>query len=69
MKYTEFNENDYRLIEEKYEGLAKLAKERCRNEEEFAVVRKAFDFANEAHKKVRRRSGEPYILHPIEVLR
>ena len=67
MKYTEFNENDYRLIEEKYEGLAKLAKERCRNEEEFAVVQKAFDFANEAHKNVRRRSGEPYILHPIEV--
>lgn len=67
MKYTEFNENDYRLIEENYESLAKLAKERCRNEEEYAVVKKAFDFANEAHKNVRRRSGEPYMLHPIEV--
>ncbi|MDE5954927.1 MAG: HD domain-containing protein, partial [Bacteroidales bacterium] len=31
------------------------------------VVQKAFDFANEAHKGVRRRSGEPYILHPIAV--
>ena len=31
------------------------------------MVQKAFDFANEAHKGVRRRSGEPYILHPIAV--
>jgi len=31
------------------------------------MVRKAFKFANEAHKGTRRRSGEPYILHPIAV--
>ena len=31
------------------------------------MVQKAFEFANEAHKGVRRRSGEPYILHPIAV--
>ena len=67
MKGTEFNENDYRLIADEWKGLATMAKERCRNAEEFAVVQKAFEFANEAHKNVRRRSGEPYILHPIEV--
>ncbi|GAB4322649.1 MAG: RelA/SpoT family protein [Bacteroidales bacterium] len=32
-------------------------------------VRKAFDLALEAHKDMRRRSGEPYIYHPIEVAR
>lgn len=31
------------------------------------LIRKAFKFANEAHKGTRRRSGEPYILHPIAV--
>ncbi|WP_018109246.1 RelA/SpoT family protein [Bacteroides propionicifaciens] len=31
------------------------------------IITKAFNFANEAHKGIRRRSGEPYILHPIAV--
>lgn len=31
------------------------------------LIKKAFDFANEAHKGMKRRSGEPYILHPIAV--
>lgn len=31
------------------------------------IITKAFNFANQAHKGVRRRSGEPYILHPISV--
>jgi len=31
------------------------------------MIRKAFKFASEAHKGARRRSGEPYILHPIAV--
>lgn len=29
----------------------------------------AFEFANEAHKGVKRRSGEPYIMHPLAVAR
>ncbi len=33
------------------------------------IINKAFALANEAHKGVRRRSGEPYILHPIAVAR
>ena len=31
------------------------------------IITKAFNFANQAHKGVRRRSGEPYILHPLAV--
>jgi GTP pyrophosphokinase len=31
------------------------------------MIRKAFNFALEAHKDMRRKSGEPYIYHPIEV--
>jgi len=31
------------------------------------IIERAFSFAKEAHKGVRRRSGEPYILHPIAV--
>ncbi|MCM1032532.1 MAG: RelA/SpoT family protein [Odoribacter sp.] len=31
------------------------------------IIERAFRFAKEAHKGVRRRSGEPYILHPIAV--
>lgn len=31
------------------------------------IIRKAFNVANEAHKGMRRRSGEPYILHPLNV--
>ena len=31
------------------------------------IIERAFAFATEAHKGIRRRSGEPYILHPIAV--
>ena len=31
------------------------------------IIERAYRFAREAHKGVRRRSGEPYILHPISV--
>ncbi len=40
-----------------------------RKEEDHPLVRKAFEFAVEAHKGVRRKSGEPYIYHPLEVAR
>jgi len=33
----------------------------------FDIIRKAFNFANSAHKGIRRQSGEPYIMHPIAV--
>ena len=31
------------------------------------IIKRAFKFAKEAHSGIRRRSGEPYILHPIAV--
>jgi relA/spoT family protein len=31
------------------------------------IIERAYRFAKEAHKGIRRRSGEPYILHPIAV--
>ncbi len=33
------------------------------------IITKAFNLANEAHKGARRRSGEPYIMHPLAVAR
>lgn len=33
------------------------------------IIERAFKFAKEAHKGIRRRSGEPYIMHPIAVAR
>jgi len=31
------------------------------------LIRKAFEISLEAHKDMRRKSGEPYIYHPIAV--
>lgn len=67
MSFSEFTQEDYRLIEKEFRNLLKIARTRCRNEQEVQMVIKSCEFANQAHKNVRRRSGEPYILHPIEV--
>ena len=50
-----------------FKGLLRAMKDRSR--EETKMVRKAFDIALEAHKDMRRKSGEPYIYHPIAVAR
>ncbi len=67
MSFSQFTEQDYELIRQSYAQLKAAAEKRCANQQELDVVQKAFDFANEAHKNVRRRSGGPYIIHPIEV--
>ena len=67
MSFSQFTEQDYELIQRSYAQLKEAAEKRCANQSELDVVQKAFDFANEAHKNVRRRSGGPYIIHPIEV--
>ena len=67
MAISEFTQQDYAVIARDYADLKEAARKRCANQNELDMVQKAFDFANEAHKGVRRRSGEPYILHPIAV--
>ena len=37
------------------------------NEDQLKLIKKAFDVAWDAHKDQRRKSGEPYIFHPIAV--
>jgi len=63
----EFSIEDRQLIEKSYAELMVMAQGRCRFDREMDVIRKAFEFANKAHNNVRRRSGEPYILHPLAV--
>lgn len=62
-----FTQEDNDLIYKEFEPLRLASLKRCANQQEYEEVIRAFDFANEAHKGVRRRSGEPYILHPIAV--
>lgn len=64
---SEFTKEDNELIQKEFEQLRLSALKRCASQEEYEGVIKAFEFANEAHKGVRRRSGEPYIIHPIAV--
>ena len=66
MMYTP---EDEILIEEKWQELQDECRKAkvCRREDDWQFVKRAFLLAKEAHKGVRRRSGEPYIIHPIEV--
>ncbi len=67
MSVSEFTQKDYDQINKCYSELKAAAEKRVKNPAEMKVIQKAFDFANEAHKNVRRRSGDPYMIHPIEV--
>ena len=66
-KISEFTRDDYEVISREYADLKEAARKRCTDPQELEIIQKGFEFANEAHKGVRRRSGEPYILHPIAV--
>lgn len=66
-KISVFTQEDHEVIARDFADLMEASRKRCTSQEELDIVQKAFDFANEAHKGVRRRSGEPYILHPIAV--
>lgn len=57
---------EQRLIQDYYENLLKAC-ERKVSEDGKARIQKAFEFANNAHAGVKRKSGEPYIIHPIAV--
>ncbi|MDR2359213.1 MAG: RelA/SpoT family protein [Prevotellaceae bacterium] len=58
---------NFQLIQREFDELLEACRKRISSEEELGVIRQAFDLANEAHKGARRRSGEPYIIHPLSV--
>jgi len=61
-------EKENKEILNAYRGLLRSVKvDRSREDTKF--IRKAFDVAVDAHKDMRRKSGEPYIFHPIAVAR
>ncbi len=64
---AEFSQEEKDNIQKQFEDLLQNSPKCHKSEETIALVRKAFDVANEAHYGTRRRSGEPYILHPIAV--
>jgi GTP diphosphokinase / guanosine-3',5'-bis(diphosphate) 3'-diphosphatase len=66
MSYNLSAQEEKKLILREYKSLLAALKPRMDNEER-KLVRLAFEIASEAHKSTRRKSGEPYILHPIAV--
>ena len=52
----------------RYRGLLRVSKG-TREDGDGKIIRKAFELAVSAHKDMRRKSGEPYIYHPIAVAR
>jgi GTP pyrophosphokinase len=60
-------EKERKEILNAFRGLLRALKDRTK--EDTAIIRKAFDVAVDAHKEMRRKSGEPYIFHPIAVAR
>ena len=60
-------EKEKRAIINRYRGLLRVW--RPSKPEDKKIVRKAFNLAVEAHKDMRRRTGEPYVYHPLEVAR
>ena len=66
--YTIDPEREREEIIARYKGLLRSIRGQ-RSAEDTRMIRKAFNIAVEAHKDQRRKSGEPYIYHPIEVAR
>jgi GTP diphosphokinase / guanosine-3',5'-bis(diphosphate) 3'-diphosphatase len=56
-----------KLILNEYKSLLRLLRNRLVDKPTKEKVRLAFEIAANAHKETRRKSGEPYILHPIAV--
>lgn len=65
-KYNLNDEEEKKLILREYRSLLKVLKTKLKPGDK-NLIRTAFEMAAEAHKTMRRKSGEPYILHPIAV--
>ncbi len=67
MQKVQFDpEEEKREILRRYRGLLRVC-HRSKTRADKARIRKAFEVAAEAHKDMRRKSGEPYIYHPLAV--
>lgn len=65
---AEEEEKEKKEILNQYRELLRHTVEKL-NDDEKKFIRRAFDLALDAHKEMRRKSGEPYIYHPIAVAR
>src|SRR6056297_1824052 len=63
---SKLSAEEKKTIEDQFDKILNLCV-RCRSKDEKELVRKAFDLAVKAHARMRRKSGEPYIMHPIAV--
>jgi GTP diphosphokinase / guanosine-3',5'-bis(diphosphate) 3'-diphosphatase len=63
-----YNETEELIIQRAYRQLLKSIKTPLTDEDK-KNIRRAYEMAVEAHREQRRKTGEPYILHPIEVAR
>ena len=68
LKYNLSEEEEKKEILRQYRGLLKELKPKLKPGDK-ELLRTAFEIAAEAHKTMRRKSGEPYILHPLAVAR
>lgn len=59
-------EQEDRLIESEFQSLLE-GYLNSNHRKKVEIIERAFSFARKAHRGIRRRSGEPYILHPIAV--
>ena len=66
MEYTATIEEENKEIAKRYKDLLKGTYE-ILSKEDKELIRKAFDIAVDAHSNQRRKTGEPYIYHPIAV--
>lgn len=64
--YNKNEEEEKKLILREYRSLLRALKHRLKKGDR-ALVRHAFEMAADAHKDTRRKSGEPYIFHPLAV--
>ncbi|MBS1631192.1 MAG: bifunctional (p)ppGpp synthetase/guanosine-3',5'-bis(diphosphate) 3'-pyrophosphohydrolase, partial [Bacteroidetes bacterium] len=65
-KYNLNEEQEKKLILREYRSLLRSLKAKLKSGDK-DKIRTAFEMAADAHKTMRRKSGEPYILHPIAV--
>jgi guanosine-3',5'-bis(diphosphate) 3'-pyrophosphohydrolase len=67
-KYNLNEEQEKKLILREYRALLRGLKSRIKPGDR-KMIRQAFEMSADAHKTMRRKSGEPYILHPLAVAR